>query len=409
MYLDFFKLERLPFRLSPDPQFVYWSAGHAQALACLKSAVAQHDGCAIISGDPGVGKTLMLECVRKLVSSDAVVAQVNQPMTSLRELLEALLLQLLDAPLPPSEPALQSEFRRVLATRASAGQFVVLMVDDAHLLGQHVLSAILQGSLVNSTDSAKPRILLAGQSGLDTAPNAASLERARVRVSGSTLIPKLAIGEIGPYVEHRLARAGAARSGIFLQETIGRIFEHTGGVPRSINSLCDAAMIAACALKHDQVTVADVSRALEDLRRMNNGPRPGHAGDGRRPVDFDTPASHASHAEQAVPAPSGLLARLTITHKGNPVTDLDLTAGRLRIGRTDDNELHINSHFISRHHCQILTDEASSMIEDVRSTNGLYVNERRVRRHRLRHGDVVTIGEHELHYTELRNQPPPPS
>jgi pSer/pThr/pTyr-binding forkhead associated (FHA) protein len=84
----------------------------------------------------------------------------------------------------------------------------------------------------------------------------------------------------------------------------------------------------------------------------------------------------------------------------------ELMRGRLRVGRDPNNELQIDSQYVSRHHCQVLTTAEMSLIEDVRSTNGLYVNDRRVRRHRLQDGDVVLIGEHELHYVDLRVQAP---
>jgi pSer/pThr/pTyr-binding forkhead associated (FHA) protein len=91
------------------------------------------------------------------------------------------------------------------------------------------------------------------------------------------------------------------------------------------------------------------------------------------------------------------------------VLERQLAQGRLRVGRAPDNELQIDSHYVSRHHCQILTTERMSLIEDVRSTNGLYVNERRVRRSRLANGDVVRLGEHELVYADLRNRSAAPA
>ena len=80
----------------------------------------------------------------------------------------------------------------------------------------------------------------------------------------------------------------------------------------------------------------------------------------------------------------------------------ELKPGRLVIGRTPDNDLQIDSKFISRHHCQIVTQPDSCLIEDLNSTNGIYVQSKRVRRHNLNDGDVVQVGQHEIMYIDER-------
>ncbi len=85
--------------------------------------------------------------------------------------------------------------------------------------------------------------------------------------------------------------------------------------------------------------------------------------------------------------------------------EIPLTQGRIIVGRTPDNDLQIDSRFVSRHHCQITTSANSCVIEDLNSTNGIYVKSRRVRRHYLNDGDVVLIGKHELIYVDERLGP----
>jgi len=79
-----------------------------------------------------------------------------------------------------------------------------------------------------------------------------------------------------------------------------------------------------------------------------------------------------------------------------------LKAGRIIIGRTSDNDLQVDSRFVSRHHCQIITGTEGSVVEDLNSTNGIYVQGKRVRRHSLNDGDVVVIGKHEIMYVYER-------
>ena len=79
-----------------------------------------------------------------------------------------------------------------------------------------------------------------------------------------------------------------------------------------------------------------------------------------------------------------------------------MTVGRIIVGRTPDNDLQVDSRFVSRHHCQIVTTPNSCVIEDLNSTNGIYVKSKRVRRHYLNDGDVVVLGKHELIYVDER-------
>ena len=80
------------------------------------------------------------------------------------------------------------------------------------------------------------------------------------------------------------------------------------------------------------------------------------------------------------------------------------TLGRIIVGRSPDNEVYIKSKFVSRHHAQLISDENGCVIEDLNSTNGVFLAEKQVKKYRLRDGDVVSLGVHELIYTDLRQR-----
>jgi pSer/pThr/pTyr-binding forkhead associated (FHA) protein len=103
--------------------------------------------------------------------------------------------------------------------------------------------------------------------------------------------------------------------------------------------------------------------------------------------------------------PDTPLAKIIIVTDGRTVGELPLRAGRTIIGRTPDNDLQIDSRFVSRHHCQIVTKPNACIVEDLNSTNGIMVKSKRVRRHNLNDGDVVTIGRHDLIYIDERTGP----
>jgi len=111
-----------------------------------------------------------------------------------------------------------------------------------------------------------------------------------------------------------------------------------------------------------------------------------------------TPAARAAAAR----AGARVLGHLLVAADGRTVQEVSLRLGRLIIGRTPDNDVQVDSRFISRHHCQVITTLNSCVIEDLNSTNGIYVKSARVRRHYLNDGDVVLVGKHELIYVDER-------
>jgi pSer/pThr/pTyr-binding forkhead associated (FHA) protein len=93
---------------------------------------------------------------------------------------------------------------------------------------------------------------------------------------------------------------------------------------------------------------------------------------------------------------------MLLVTEGAQIAELELREGRRIIGRTRDNDLQVDSRFVSRHHCQIITTAHACVIEDLNSTNGMFFQRRRVRRHNLNDGDEITLGKHSLRYIDLR-------
>jgi hypothetical protein len=206
---------------------------------------------------------------------------------------------------------------------------------------------------------------------------------------------------------HRLEVAGSLGREIFTSDTFDTIYRFTGGVPRLINTLCDTAMLSASNDGRDMVTLADVRAAINELEWMEHSSRTGTrlmrlSGEGVVPVS----EGRSPGADVAAAAP---YARILLASGGQTLSTHPLYLGRLIIGRTAANDLQIESRFVSRHHCQIVTTPQSCVVEDLNSTNGIFVHGKRVRYHNLNDGDVVTIGQHELLYVDERPQLPSPA
>jgi general secretion pathway protein A len=190
--------------------------------------------------------------------------------------------------------------------------------------------------------------------------------------------------------------AGAGDRQIFAEETFPEIYRYTGGVPRLINTLCDTAMMAAYGVDRDYVLPDDITSSVQELRWVEFSARV-HSG-APRPE-----SASATGSRPALPDISReIVGRLLIATEGRTLSDLPLRIGRLILGRTPDNDIQIDSRFVSRHHCQIITTAQGSVVEDLNSTNGILVQGKRVRRHNLNDGDVVMLGKHELMYVDER-------
>src|SRR5690606_19463823 len=232
-------------------------------------------------------------------------------------------------------------------------------------------------------------------------------QRVRLRFHLAALSPDDTRG----YILHRLEVAGSSGREIFAADCHPLIYRYTGGVPRLINTLCETAMMAAFTSDRDQVTLADVEAAIDELGWQEFSDRPkglGHDNDAavdtgrfrRGPGLYVGPADGGSGDPATRPA----MARLVVVAEGKTVGELPLYMGRTIIGRTPDNDLQIDSRFVSRHHCQIITRADTCVVEDLNSTNGIVVKSRRVRRHNLNDGDVITIGRHDLIYLDQRGE-----
>jgi general secretion pathway protein A len=394
MYLDPFKLKELPFRLSPDPQFLYLSKQHARAKAYMESTIWFTDGFVVITGEIGAGKTTLIESFLKEIQSDVVVAQINQTQVSAIDFLQAILVQFGFSPFKMKKGEIIATLNNFLIEQYAAGRKVLLIVDEAQNLSPRVLEEIRLLSGVETTKEKVLRIILAGQPELNAKLDAPELVQLTQRVRLRFHLTALSQTETRAYIQHRLEVAGAGDREIFSEDTFPVIFRFTGGVPRLVNTLCDTAMMAAYTADRGLVTPLDIESAVGELQWVEFSARTQQQL--RAATELALPRVRG--ADPALP----VLGKLLVATDGRTVQELTLTRGRIIVGRTAENDLQIDSRFVSRHHCQITTSANSCVIEDLNSTNGIYVKSRRVRRHYLNDGDVVLIGKHELIYVDER-------
>ena len=391
-YLEHFSLSEQPFRLTPDPEFLYWSKQHARAKAYMESTIWLADGFVIITGEIGSGKTTLLQSFLSELDDDVLYAVVSQTQLTPTQFLQAVLTEFGFKPFNKRKVELLDMLNMFLIEQYSSGKKVVLIVDEAQNLTKKVLEEIRMISGIETHKEKVLRIILAGQPELRDTLDSEGMKQLVQRVRLRFHIGPLDRREMREYIERRLSIAGRKTAGLFADDSFDVVYRFTGGVPRLINTLCDTALLCAFADEKKAVEALDVISAVEELNWQEHESNTGIY-DQLRQLEEDRNPNADSH-----------VTRIEVRADDEIVDVLTFPLGRVIVGRSPDNEIYIQSKFVSRHHAQLVSDENGCVIEDLNSTNGVFLGEKQVKKYRLRDGDTVSLGIHELIYRDLRGQ-----
>ena len=266
MCLEFFELREPPFLLGPDADFLYLSTQHSLAQAYLNYALLNRESIVVITGEPGSGKTLLLNKLCSQIGDHVVAAHISHTQVSPVQFLQVLLLELGFKPFGKRKVELLDMLSRFLLDQHEHGRQVALVIDDAHNLSDKVLEEIRLLADIDAGKGGGMNLILCGQPALlDTlaAPALAPLDQ---RVRFRFHLAALTQSETHEYIEHRLAVAGARRPDtIFAANTTPMIYRYTGGIPRLINLLCDRSLVTSYSTHGTRVVPKFVDSAAASL------------------------------------------------------------------------------------------------------------------------------------------------
>jgi len=389
-YLEHFDLSEQPFRLTPDPDFLYWSKQHARAKAYMESTIWLADGFVVITGEIGSGKTTLLQSFLSDLGDDVVYAVVSQTQLTPTQFLQSVLTEFGFKPFNKRKIELLDMLNMYLIEQYSSGKKVVLVIDEAQNLSRKVLEEVRMISGIETHKEKVLRIILAGQPELKDTLESESLKQLMQRVRLRFHIGPLDRRELREYIERRLSVAGREKADLFADDSFDVVYRFSGGIPRLINTLCDTALLCAFA---DEKNVVDAGNIIDAAQELNWQEHDSNTGvyDQLRQLELEREPLSKSH-----------VTRIEVRRDDEIVDSLTFPLGRIIVGRSPDNEIYIKSKFVSRHHAQLVSDENGCVIEDLNSTNGVFLGERQVKKYRLRDGDTVSLGVHELVYHDLR-------
>jgi len=305
MYESYFQLRERPFALSPDPDYLYPSRVHREALDYLRYGIETQAGFVLITGEIGSGKTTLLQALLRGLDGQTTVVRLMNTMLEPRELLEAIAIDLGIPPSPSGKPALLRDLSIRLVEERAAGRLVLLVIDEAQNLGLPALEEIRMLSNLETEKSKLLQIVLVGQPDLRQQLDLPRLEQLRQRITVSYHLQALDADETERYINHRLRRAALGAPLQFPREVTDRVYARARGVPRLINVICDATLVYAYAEDRRAIEAALMDEVFAELEATGvlrpETERPGDpAGPVRPPLSPRQEAAIPSAREEEV-------------------------------------------------------------------------------------------------------------
>ena len=286
MYEDYYRFRCQPFSSTPDPQFLYKSDSHQQALEQLLRGIHRREGMLLLTGDVGTGKTTTTRALLRLLDKDVFTALVLNPFVSENELLQVLLQDfgvvsdgrvLQDA----GRQSLVETLNRFLLSLAALGASALAVVDEAQNLKPPVLEQLRVLTALETDQQKLLQILLVGQPELQTMLGLPEMRQLNQRIARRCTLRPLTCDEVEKYVGFRVRTARGAWETMFTARALDLIYQFSEGVPRKINLICDRSLevgFAALSPTIDETLVATAAEALEFASHgaiPSSQPRPG--------------------------------------------------------------------------------------------------------------------------------------
>ncbi|MFQ5993657.1 MAG: AAA family ATPase [Acidiferrobacterales bacterium] len=268
MYNRHFGLKENPFSIAPDPRYLYLSRRHQEALAHLIYGVTEGGGFVQLTGDVGVGKTMLIRALLERLPDDVDVALILYPILSVQEFVCAICDELR---IPYSKESVSLKvlidaLNAYLLENHAKGRRTVLIIDEAQNLSRDVLEQLRLLTNLETNTEKLLQILLVGQPELSNMLAQRDLRQLAQRITARYSLKALFPHETSDYIMHRCRVAGG-KSPMFSRSAARWVHRLSGGVPRTINIVCDRALLGAYARGKTDVPASTVRRAADQVGR----------------------------------------------------------------------------------------------------------------------------------------------
>jgi general secretion pathway protein A len=241
MYEAFYQLRQKPFSILPDPDMIYWGKMHSMAFTMLEFGVMNNAGFTVISGEIGSGKTTLVRHLLRSINPDIAVGLISHSPIGRHELLQWILMSL-NQPFEGEYPHLFKYLYDFLYGQYANGRRTILIIDEAQNLDPQTLEDLRMISNINADKFQILQMILVGQPQLRHLLLQPELHQFAQRISSDFHLRPLDDGEVADYIAFRLRAVGSPRP-LFTKEACALVAAASGGIPRTINVLCDTALV----------------------------------------------------------------------------------------------------------------------------------------------------------------------
>lgn len=252
MYNGFLGLNRNPFEITPDPRFFFGSKRHNEALASLYYGLERRKGFTVLTGEVGTGKTLLAQCIFRILTAQKIpFAYVFNPLLSPVEFLVYVANDIGIPTIGKSKGELLAELNRYLIAQYQRNSTAVVIVDEAQLLSWELLEEIRLLTNLETAQQKLLQIVLIGQPEFDEKLELQGLRQLKQRIALRCRLEPLSLEETQRYIDLRLLLAGSKQQigKIFPAPVVELIHGYSHGIPRLVNTICEATLVSSFALK----------------------------------------------------------------------------------------------------------------------------------------------------------------
>ncbi len=265
MYLEYYGLSELPFTITPNPRFLFFSPKHREAFNHLLYGIKERKGFVQLTGEVGAGKTTLCRALLEQLPETFSTALILNPVLSPDQLVKAVAMEFgLDVKGADrlETVAIINDF---LLRQMAEDKESVLIIDEAQDLSNELLEQVRLLSNLETDERKLLQIVLMGQPELRDRLNEHGLRQLRQRITVRYHLNPLRRFEVAQYVQHRLQVSGAKGVPYFSRPALWRIYNYSHGIPRLINAVCDKALLAGFVHARDRIDFRMVGRALREL------------------------------------------------------------------------------------------------------------------------------------------------